>query len=224
MRTKTSQMKNIKTVFLVAVMSIISWNAVAQNVGIGTATPLHRLDIAGDLAFRGPLVINDSAGAPGAVLTSMGPTSSPQWISPNKFTLYGTSSILIRDTNHATLIPGLMASIVLINPAVVEISTDGGIQTSSNLSSGYSCVTVSILVDGALVRAGNQRVQAVNNSAITGCYGPRWSRKQYVPLTPGTHTIGIYAAGCNSLGDPAYVSDPTASYPVYRQGVLSISW
>lgn len=218
-------MKKLKEIACVAIMMVITFWAMAQNVGIGTASPLHKLDINGDVGINGPLYISGNPGASGAVLVSGGTSSAPKWITPTKLTLYGTSMVLVRDTIQSVLIPGLSTNITLAADATIEISTNGGVQTSSGLTNGYSTIGISVVVDGSVIKGGCERLNCINNTGLTGTYGGRWALHIYVPLTAGTHTISVYANGCNSGGAPLFVSDPwTTVYPPARQGVLSIAY
>lgn len=68
------------------------------NLGIGTATPSERLDVAGNIDFSGALMPNNLAGTTGQVLTSAGAGVAPTWSSlsatntPNIYTADGTFS------------------------------------------------------------------------------------------------------------------------------------
>lgn len=60
------------------------------NVGIGSATPSRKLDVAGDINFTGPLRVNGVSGTSGQVLTSNG-AGAPSWTSVGSVTSVGLS-------------------------------------------------------------------------------------------------------------------------------------
>lgn len=49
------------------------------NVGIGTTTPAHKLDVKGSLGIEGALYLNNQSGIAGQVLVSNGPGTAPEW-------------------------------------------------------------------------------------------------------------------------------------------------
>ncbi len=69
-------MNTLKTIFIL-------WGIIlflhSQNVGIGTATPTEKLDVAGNVQFSGALMPAGDPGNKGEILTSQGPGTPPQW-------------------------------------------------------------------------------------------------------------------------------------------------
>ena len=66
-----------------------------RNVGIGTANPSERLEVAGNVRFSGALMPNNSAGTSGQVLTSAGAGAPPTWTTPSSSTnIYNTDGSL----------------------------------------------------------------------------------------------------------------------------------
>lgn len=55
----------------------------SQNVGVGTNTPVQKLDVAGNINTTGNLMVNGVAGADGQVLTMNG--STMQWMDKSRF-------------------------------------------------------------------------------------------------------------------------------------------
>jgi hypothetical protein len=62
------------------------------NTGIGTATPLQKLDVAGNMRISGAFMPNNSAGAAGQVLQSAGANAAPVWVTPAGGGLSGSGS------------------------------------------------------------------------------------------------------------------------------------
>ncbi|RMF52826.1 MAG: hypothetical protein D6750_01735, partial [Bacteroidetes bacterium] len=65
-----------------AVLACFGATLVAQNVGIGTATPTERLHVAGNLRLDGAFMPGNLPGANGNILLSAGPGVPPVWL-PN---------------------------------------------------------------------------------------------------------------------------------------------
>ncbi|HET6244412.1 MAG: hypothetical protein H0V01_15325 [Bacteroidetes bacterium] len=55
------------------------WDNANNRLGIGTAIPLERIDVSGNIKFSGALMPNNLPGASGQVLTSAGPGIPPTW-------------------------------------------------------------------------------------------------------------------------------------------------
>ncbi len=66
----------MKTHKVIAVL-LLAGLTLAQNVGIGTATPTQRLDVNGNVQFSGALMPAGNPGAIGQVLVSRGPNPPP---------------------------------------------------------------------------------------------------------------------------------------------------
>jgi hypothetical protein len=125
-------------------------------------------------------------------------------------TVGGTASVTITPTTAITLIPGLTQTVTVPANSVVNVSTDGGLQTTSAATAGYSAIDIEIFVDGALVStAGFQRVLALNNTGLTNVIA-YWSMSESLNLSAGSHTISVMAKGPNNGGSNATVgSDNT---------------
>ena len=107
------------------------------------------------------------------------------------------------------LIPGLTTTINVPANALVLISTDGGIQTTSAVTTGVSRVDVALHIDGVISPAGAyKRVIAQNTGGSTSTienYAMSISRV----LSAGNHTFAVMAA--LQSGSPATVSGDATS-------------
>ncbi len=68
--------------YLLSGLACCSMSLLAQNVGIGTATPTERLHVEGNLRLQGAFMPNNLPGANGNILLSSGPGVPPVWL-PN---------------------------------------------------------------------------------------------------------------------------------------------
>ena len=119
-------------------------------------------------------------------------------------TVYGTGS-LTRTAGQTSfsLIPGLTTSITV--PATgtyfVYIATDGGLQTQSGVSDGFSACDISLVIDGSLVpNGGHKRSTVLNNAGLTDNFG-FWSMSVSIPISSGTHTIAVRGASSGLPGN-----------------------
>lgn len=87
----------MKHFFIALSILIVPLFSIGQNVGIGTNSPQHKLDVVGDINLTGALRANGTAGQPNQILmTNSGGVSS--WVNLNEykefqtFTLQGTAS------------------------------------------------------------------------------------------------------------------------------------
>ncbi|MDF2438978.1 MAG: hypothetical protein K0Q95_3354 [Bacteroidota bacterium] len=124
----------------------------AVNVGINTASPTERLDVAGNLKFSGALMPNNNAGLAGQVLTSQGPGIAPTWVaSAGSISGSGTINYLARWTPNGTQLgigatydDGTNVGIGTNSPTskLHVFGTDINIQnTAGNFKTGYTVKT-----------------------------------------------------------------------------------
>jgi hypothetical protein len=94
---------------------------------------------------------------------------------------------------------------------VLYIASDGGLSTTTVAPNGFSTVDIVLIIDGTFTpNSGYQRRSAVNSTGFTG-QNNYWSFSQIVTLTPGPHTIQVFAGGTGS-GSTANVSGTTSSF------------
>ncbi|HEY4800172.1 MAG TPA: hypothetical protein VII99_13915 [Bacteroidia bacterium] len=133
--------------------------------------------LAGVTGSTGP---TGATGATGAT----GPTG-PSWIT---YQDNQTAGVTVTSTTFSPL-PGLSRTITLSSPAKLFITTDGGIQTTSISTSGYSLVDVVINLNGAWMPDGGfKRLTAVNNGGVTGSF-EFWDMGVYAATTSGVYTL-----------------------------------
>jgi hypothetical protein len=92
-------------------------------------------------------------------------------------------------------VPGLTQTITTTSDELVYLSTDGGMATTSGVSTGSSTAVAAIAVDGSLLaNSGEQQLMMVNNASLVGAEA-YWSMSAVLPLGAGTHTIAVFAEG-----------------------------
>lgn len=141
----------------------------------------------------------------------------------NATTVYGSNSLSVTSsTTSFTTIPGLTATITVPSNSIVLISTDGGMQTNSALTNGYSSVDIAVFVDGTIQTNGAyQRIIAANTNGVTGVFA-YWSESFATTLATGSHTItvrAVYASGSNSTvgGLNTTVIQPELTVTIIKQ-------
>jgi len=125
-------------------------------------------------------------------------------------TVAGTASVTVTPTTAYTLVPGLTQTVTVPANSVVNISTDGGLQSTSATTAGYSAIDIVLYVDGVIVpNGGFQRILALNNTGLTNVIA-YWSMSESLNLSAGSHTISVMTKGANNGGSNATVgSDNT---------------
>ncbi len=120
---------------------------------------------------------------------------------------YGTFGFTVSTAAGQTgffFVPGLDLTITVPDNSVVYITTDGGVQTQSTSTTGFSIVDVALFVDGNFrPRSAYRRLIANNTSALVTQF-ENWSFAETVALSAGTHRIQVVAA--HSGGAAATVS------------------
>ncbi|MEI6487778.1 MAG: hypothetical protein WCP52_02380 [Bacteroidota bacterium] len=214
---------------------LVSFAFAQNNVGIGTNTPASSalLELqANDKGFLAPRLttmqrLSIASPVNGLLVfdTDLNcfyyyATGSSSWVSlcstNPSFQNYQTAAANV-NTSSFTVIPGLSQSVTLSSPSKILVVTNGGIQTTSISSNGFSIVDVAVFINGALMpNGGHQRVNAVNNNGITDAT-ENWSMSQFAStsagvyiLPAGTYTIDVRAEG-NALGASALVGGDNTS-------------
>ncbi|CAN5216098.1 hypothetical protein BH09BAC1_BH09BAC1_20520 [soil metagenome] len=186
---------------------------VAGPTGVtGAVGPTGVAGVAGPTGVTGAVGPTGVTGAvgPTGVTGAVGPTGPSGTTGQNFTSVFGTSALTITPSSPGTLVPGLTQTINVPAGAVVYIATDGGVATTSSVATGYSSVDVVIIVDGALLpNGGYKRIIAANTTGINGMF-TNWSMSASIVLTPGSHTIGVYAYG-TTQGVNATVSGDNTS-------------
>ncbi|HEV7783200.1 MAG TPA: hypothetical protein VGO58_18120 [Chitinophagaceae bacterium] len=133
----------MKKTTLILSTFIVCINAFSQNVGVGTATPSQKLDVAGNINTTGNLMINGAAGTNGQVLTMNG--STMQWMNKGRFGHYATYGI------------GGISSIFTVPAGITEVMIEmwGGGGGAHNPgggggSGGYFCGLIPVTGNSAI--------------------------------------------------------------------------
>jgi hypothetical protein len=134
-------------------------------------------------------------------------------------TVFGTSTQAIPNTGGFTLLPGLTQTLTLPANGVVYIETDGGVQTTSVSTTGFSATDIQIFIDN--VASGVQRRVITANTGGFTSMSNSWSMSvTSSSLAAGNHTIDVRAAGAGLAGGlTATVSGSGSSI---HQGRLNI--
>ena len=107
-------------------------------------------------------------------------------------TLFGTGQI--NPGANFELIPGLTTTISVPANAVIVLDADGGIQTTSASTTGFSRVDVALAIDGSIVpNGGFRRVIAANTGGTTTAI-ENYSLGLSATLPAGNHTFAVFAA------------------------------
>jgi len=114
--------------------------------------------------------------------------------------VFGTGPLTVTPTTSSTVIPGLTTTITVPSAAVVLLTTDGSVQTTSSVATGFSIVDIFLSVDTIVVpNGGYQRVMAASSTALIAKM-TAWSLSQVVTVAAGSHTFAVRAAGVNTAG------------------------
>jgi hypothetical protein len=146
----------------------------------------------GDPGPAGPIGPPGAAGAPG----SAGTTGQDATV------VHGTSGVV--PGAAFTIVPGLDTTINVPSNSLVYVSSDGGAQTSSAATTGFSRVDVALSVDGSLPSSGSYKRLVIANTTGNVTTLDYWSFADTFALSPGMHQFAI-AALLNS-GSNATVS------------------
>jgi len=179
--------------------------AVRTNGSSGPFTPL----IPRQQLTAAPVAVYALTGNPG-------PPGTNSTTGQGATTVYGTASASPASGTEGQL-PGLTQTINVPNNCVVYLATDGGLFTTSTLSSGYSEVEVYFKIDGTVPSHGGfGDITVVNNAGITQATG-RWSLSLATSLSAGSHTVAVY--GFLAAGSVATISGGTGTV---EQGELTV--
>lgn len=127
---------------------------------------------------------------------------------------YNTAGTLV--TNAVwQILPGLTRTINITAPAKLLCHTDGGVQTTSAATNGFSAVDITLFLNGAYFgQGGYERLTVVNNTGVVTTLG-FWSKEVMIALPAGTYTIDVRSQ--KNLGANATVGGNNTSV---LQGVL----
>ncbi len=163
------------------------------NVGIGTANPLQKMHIVGNLRFDGALMPAGNAGTTGQVLVSQGAGTAPVWQSVGALiTNYKVSATrTLITTTTFTQITGLSQTIVLTTNAQVMLSTYGSLETTSSPNGGSGTI-VQVFNNGVAIADMFQTTDVNDGAGWTGTIA-HWSMTNTITLTPGSYTFTVRA-------------------------------
>ncbi|OFY82806.1 MAG: hypothetical protein A3F72_01605 [Bacteroidetes bacterium RIFCSPLOWO2_12_FULL_35_15] len=189
------------------------------SAGIAGATGIAGpTGVAGTDGVTGATGATGVAGATGAIGVT-GATGSDGTTGQDATDAFGTSYLTVSSsTTTFTLIPGLTQTITVPSNSVLEIYTDGGVQTSSNASSGVSIVDISIFIDGTVAANGAYRRVIAANTSGSGSQLINYAMGKSALLSAGSHTIDVRAKYFS--GSTAYVSGDNTTV---LQGTLKIT-
>ena len=123
------------------------------------------------------------------------------------FSAFGSATLSITSSvTTFTVLPGVTQTITVPANCSVLIMADGGMNTTSTVTTSIASIDVAIFIDGAYpTNGGYRRVSAHNPSgSAVNSTGIPWSLSTIQTLTPGTHTIDVRAV--YTLGSTTSVS------------------
>jgi hypothetical protein len=161
----------------------------------------------GDPGERGP------QGEPGPT----GPAGPPGSAGLTLVEAVGTGQLAVTAATNYSLIPGLTVTVSVPAYATVHVQTNGGLQCTA-AGTAYSAVDIAVFVDGSITNA-QRRVVAANTTAV-GQIIANWSFGRVIPVSAGTHTIEVRAAGADAGMATANVSSSSSPQ---LQGVLTVT-
>lgn len=163
------------------------------NVGIGTANPLQKMHIVGNLRFDGALMPAGNAGTTGQVLVSQGAGVAPVWQSVGTLiTNYKVSAVrTLITTSTFTQITGLSQTITLTSNAQVMVSTYGSLETTSSINGGSGTI-VQVFNNGVAIADMFQTTDVNDAAGWTGTIA-HWTMTNTITLTPGSYTFTVRA-------------------------------
>ena len=193
---------------LVFLFSLLSFPLLAQNVGIGTATPLDRLHVNGSirsdalasadsnvvLSDVNGRLINLDAGSAGDILVSQGAGRAPAWSTAGALAVQSYGATATRTfINSTSFIPvgGLSVTVNITSNSVVQLSTYGSLETTSAAFSGSGCI-VQIFQNGVAIPQAFQTVDVNDAFLVINTIQP-WSFATWTTLAPGTYTFTVRA-------------------------------
>lgn len=196
--------------------------SVGGNVSITGTLSLNHYSFPGSNGTNGQVLTTNGAGATSWQTISTGGGGSPTAYQQNQ-----SQEITVKNSSFSAL-SGLTKTITLSSPAKVYLRTDGGIQTTSNSSSGYSTVDIVLTMNGnILADGGYKRISALNNAGLKGQMA-NWSMATYASSTSGqydlpagTYTFQVEArkvAGSNATvgGDNSSVLEGVLQVIIYQ--------
>jgi hypothetical protein len=120
------------------------------------------------------------------------------------FSAFGTATLSITSSvTTFTVLPGVTQTITVPSNCSVLITTDGGMNTTSQVTTSIATIDVAIFIDGdSPTNGGYRRVSAHNPSGTAiNSTGIPWSLSTIQTLSPGIHTIdvrAVYVIGSNT--------------------------
>jgi hypothetical protein len=174
-------------VFYVSSASIDTQAILARssgNVGIGTASPGQKLDVAGNVQFSNALMPNGLAGTSGQLLQSNGAGAAPTWASA----IGGDGSAL------TSLSPGNISAGPLPNDVITSSIAVGAVKPLALEPGVFDTITGL----GSQTQALNMNSKAINNLASPGATTDA-ATKIYVDTVSATAAASAAAASTTTL-------------------------
>ncbi len=170
----------------------------ATNVGVGTAAPTQKLDVAGAVKFSNALMPNNDPGVSGQLLQSQGAGLPPIWETPTNIAIYGnhvanvTLTNLVTNTNTGSWsnIPGMTIvftpvhnKIYIFASLTARLADNGGMAQL-----GQAIISSRILVNG---------VQVANAATVITDYDQDYWGGEYL-VTSGTISFSGVPVNCTA--------------------------
>lgn len=178
-------------IFKVANLEYMRILNASGNVGIGTATPTEKLDVAGNIKFSGALMPNNIAGSTGQVLTSAGVGVAPTWVTIPITTVSNT----IIGNNLTTTVNGVTGTAVILPapPATTNVLASSVNTLTSTVDGVVATAPIINTISNGLI--GNNLTTTVNgvvstNLDLSPIISNDWKLIGNAGTTAGTNFLG----------------------------------
>ena len=193
----------------------------------GPAGPIGPMGPMGPMGPQGNTGAQGPAGPQGPQGTQ-GPTGAQGPVGPAGTTgqlgaaAFSTGSLsLTSAVTTFTAVPGASVTVTVPTNAIVFVTADGGLQTSSTSTTGFSTIDIGLHVDGAVPpNGGFKRIIAANTGGLTAMLSA-WSVSLVTSISAGSHTFSIrgrYNAGSTATlgGDNQSVNQISIAVTVLK--------
>ena len=193
----------------------------AQNSGSGgSGGATGATGVTGMTGITGATGVTGSTGAVGAT-GATGATGANGTAGQNIHEVYGTAQLVVTTaTTTYTLIPGLTQTINIPAGCIVNVQTNGGVQSTGATASTFSVLDIGLFVDGVVSTSGGQRRIAIANTTALAQLIGNWSFGRSYTLAAGNHTFEVKAVSGAAGSATANVSSSSAPQ---LQGVLTVT-
>ncbi|MCS7027345.1 MAG: hypothetical protein NZ519_01145 [Bacteroidia bacterium] len=178
----------MKIVQITVVLCIVLLlQGISQNVGIGTATPLERLDVSGNLRFSGALMPGGNAGTTGQILVSQGAGVAPIWstVAGSQITSVSLSGYREGTTTTWSTVTGMTLTFTARATSAYVMFSASGYGYTNSMS--YVQFRVFNVTTNTSVVETNEKIQSYDNFTGTVTTWSCSANRLLTGLTVGTN-------------------------------------